>query len=69
VGVTCQGATALADGFRAHAGNFFALAVVLVSGFSDGGLIPGCSHYALEVQCTSGAENAKVNVSCGLYDK
>jgi hypothetical protein len=38
--MTCQGATALAGGFRARAGNFFALAVrshrtVLFGRFSD----------------------------------
>jgi hypothetical protein len=52
--MTCQGATALAVSFRAHATNFFALAacscpIVLVSGFSDCG-----------VQCTSRVEDAGV---------
>jgi hypothetical protein len=92
--MSCQGATALAGGFRACAGDFFALAVykhlrVLVSrclmrrcwaaaeheaagvpGWqcTSRYLIPGCSHYALEVKCTSRAGGARLKVSCSLYD-
>jgi hypothetical protein len=35
---------------------------------TSGHLIPGCSHFALGVQCTSRAGKAGVKVSCGLYD-
>jgi hypothetical protein len=36
--------------------------------FTNWWLIPGCSPYAPEVQCTSGVEDDGVKVSCGLYD-